>query len=89
MTLNLPPYNMFRLVEADLKGFRNLIEITYDKESIKFLYVLKHKTKQCRTNRFGYTTLITNTVIATKYVLKVYREKDVVEKAFADLKPHL
>ncbi len=83
------PNDMIRSVEAELKGFRNLIEIAYDRESARFSYVLKHKAIQRRTNRFGYTILITNTMIAAPDVLKIYRDKDRVEKAFAHLKPHL
>lgn len=51
--------------------------------------MLKHKAIQRRTNRLGYTILITNTMIAAPDVLKIYRDKDRVEKAFAHLKPHL
>ena len=83
------PDDMVRTVEAEIKGFRNLIEIKYEKESTRFSYVLKHKAIQRRTNRFGYTILITNTMIAAPDVLKIYRDKDRVEKAFAHLKPHL
>ena len=83
------PDDMVRSVEAELKGFRNLIEITYDRKSTRFSYVLKHNAIQRRTNRFGYTILITNTMIAAPDVLHIYRDKDRVEKAFAHLKPHL
>ena len=83
------PNDMIRSVEKELRGFRNLIEITYKKDSTKFSYTLKHKAIQRRTNRFGFTILLTNTQLSGADVLKIYRDKDRVEKAFAHLKPHL
>ncbi|EQD67125.1 transposase (IS4), partial [mine drainage metagenome] len=83
------PNDMARTVEAELKGFRNLIDVTYDRESTRFSYVLKNNAIQRRTNRFGYTILLTNTMIAAPEILRIYRDKDKVEKASAHLKPHL
>ena len=37
----------------------------------------------------GYTILFTNTRLQQDEVLRIYREKDIVEKAFSHLKPHL
>ncbi|MGC8618820.1 MAG: hypothetical protein ACP5UZ_08860, partial [Thermoplasmata archaeon] len=57
---------------------------------MRFSYELRHKVIQRKTNRFGYTVLITNTSIAANELLRrIYREKDAVEKAFSHLKPHL
>jgi len=56
---------------------------------MKFSYELKHKAIQRRTNRFGYTVLITNTGIAANDLLKIYREKDTVEKSFSHIKPNI
>ena len=81
--------DMVRSVEAEMKGFRNVIDVQYEKESVKFSYSLKHKAIQRRTNGFGYTILFTNTRIAAQDILRMYRDKDRVEKAFSHLKPHL
>ncbi len=83
------PADMIRSVEKELRGFRNLIEIVNEKDSTKFSYTLKHKAIQRRTNRFGFTILLTNTQLSGADVLKIYRDKDRVEKVFAHLKPHL
>jgi transposase len=56
---------------------------------MKFSYELKHKAIQRETNRFGYTVLITNTRIVAKELLRIYRKKGIVEKAFSHIKPHL
>ena len=74
-------------VESALKGFRNLMDIQYSDDG--FTYELKHKAIQRRTNRFGYTILFTNTRFPPDFILRTYREKDVVEKAFSHVKPHL
>ena len=81
--------DMIRSVEKEIRGFRNLIEIVSEKDSMKFSYTLKHKAIQRRTNRFGFTVLLTNTQISGEDVLRIYRDKDRVEKTFAHLKPHL
>ena len=83
------PADMARSVEKELTGFRKIVEITYEKDAMKFSYILKHNAIQRRTNRFGYTILITNTQIPAPDVLRIYRDKDRVEKAFSHLKPHL
>ncbi|MCL5730923.1 MAG: hypothetical protein M1605_02230 [Candidatus Thermoplasmatota archaeon] len=67
-------------VESALKGFRNLMDIQYSENG--FTYELKHKAIQRKTNRFGYTILFTNTQFPADFILKTYRERDVVEKAF-------
>ena len=74
-------------VESALKGFRNLMDIQYSDDG--FTYELKHKAIQRKTNRFGYTILFTNTQFAADFILRTYREKDIVEKAFSHVKPHL
>ena len=81
--------DMAKTVEEELKGFLNLVNVKYDFNEITFSYQLKHKAIQRKTNRFGYTVLITNTGIAANELLRIYREKDVVEKAFSHIKPHL
>ena len=54
-----------------------------------FLYELNRMEIQRRINRFGYTFLFTNTQFPADFILKTYSEKDVVEKAFSHVKPHL
>ena len=68
-------------VESALKGFRNLMDVQYSDNG--FTYELKHKAVQRKTSRFGYTILFTNTQFPADFILKTYREKDVVEKAFS------
>ncbi|MGC8617758.1 MAG: hypothetical protein ACP5UZ_03320, partial [Thermoplasmata archaeon] len=81
--------DMAKTVEEELKGFSNLVDVKYDFNDMKFSYELKHKAIQRKTNRFGYTVLITNTGIAANELLRIYREKDIVEKAFSHIKPNL
>lgn len=74
-------------VESALKGFRNLMDIQYSDDG--FTYELKHKAIQRKTNRFGYTILFTNTQFAADFILRTYREKDIVEKAFMHSKSNI
>ena len=62
--------DMVKSVEEEMNGFNNLVELKYDYKNMKFSYELKHKAIQRRTNRFGYTVLITNTGIAANDLLK-------------------
>ena len=80
--------DMMRTVEYSLNGFRTFFDLSYG-SSDKFTYTLKHKARQRRTNRMGFTILFTNTRLQQDEVLRIYREKDIVEKAFSHLKPHL
>ena len=45
-------------------------------------YRLKHNAIQARTNRMGFFVLFTNTRMSAEDILRIYRQKDVVEKAF-------
>ena len=45
-------------------------------------YGLKHNAIQARTNRMGFFVLFTNTRMSAEDILRIYRQKDVVEKAF-------
>ena len=47
-----------------------------------FTYRLKHNAVQARTNRMGFFVLFTNTRMSAEDILRIYRQKDVVEKAF-------
>ncbi len=47
-----------------------------------FTYRLKHNAIQARTNRMGFFVLFTNTRMSAEDILRIYRQKDVVEKAF-------
>ena len=80
--------DMMRTVEYSLNGFRTFFDLSYG-SSDKFTYTLKHKAIQRRTNRMGFTILFTNTRLQQDEVLRIYREKDTVEKEFSHLKPHL
>ena len=52
-----------------------------------FSYRLKHNAIQARANRMGFFILFTNTMLGTGDILRMYRQKDVVEKAFMHPKP--
>ncbi|QRF76018.1 Transposase [Thermoplasmatales archaeon] len=52
-------------------------------------YRLKHNAIQARTNRMGFFILFTNTMIGADEILRIYREKDVVEKAFMHSRPSM
>ena len=79
--------DMIGTIESGLKGFRNLVDIKYSE--LTFTYSLKHNAIQRRTNTFGYTVLFANTQFPANEILRIYKEKDVVEKAFSHVKPHL
>ncbi|MEM0133631.1 MAG: hypothetical protein QXU18_00160 [Thermoplasmatales archaeon] len=74
---------MIRSLEKELREFRNLIEIVCENDSSKFSYTLKHNAIRRRTNKFGFTILLTNTRLPGVDVLKIYKDKDRVEKTFA------
>ena len=81
--------DMMRTVSEHINGFGNLIEVSYDRDALTLSYELRHKAIQRKTNKFGYSILFTNTSINAQDILKTYREKDAVEKAFSHIKPHL
>lgn len=54
-----------------------------------FTYRLKHNAIQARTNRMGFFVLFTNTMIGAEEILRIYREKDVVEKVFMHSRPSM
>ena len=54
-----------------------------------FTYRLKHNAVQVRTNRLGNFVLFTNTRMSAEYILRIYGQKDVVEKAFMHSKPYM
>jgi transposase len=54
-----------------------------------FTYRLKHNAVQARTNRMGFFVLFTNTRMSAEDILRIYRQKDVVEKAFMHSKPSM
>ncbi len=47
-----------------------------------FTYSLKHASIHEHTDRMGFFVLFTNTAISAADILAIYRQKDVVEKAF-------
>ena len=54
-----------------------------------FTYRLKHNAIHARTNRMGFFILFTNTILCAHEVLKIYRQKDMVEKAFMHSKSNM
>jgi transposase len=54
-----------------------------------FTYRLKHNAVQTRKNRMGFFVLFTNTRMSAEDILRIYRQKDVVEKAFMHSKPSM
>lgn len=51
-----------------------------------FTYTVKHKAVQRATNHFGKTVLFTSTTFGVEEVLRLYREKDVIDKTFRLMK---
>ena len=51
-----------------------------------FTYRLKHNAIWNRKNRMGFFVLFTNTRMSAEDILRIYRQKDVVEKAFMNSK---
>jgi transposase len=72
--------DMIRSVTASINGIGRYISVRYSGSS--FTYSLKRKTIQTHTSRMGFFVLLTNTMISEEDILKIYRMKDVVEKAF-------
>ena len=72
--------DMIRSVTASVKGMGRYVSLKFSGTS--FTYSLKHKTIQSHTSRMGFFVLLTNTMISEEDMLKIYRRKDVVEKAF-------
>ncbi len=54
-----------------------------------FTYRLKHNAVQTRKNRMGFFVLFTNTRMSAVDILRIYRQKDAVEKAFMNSKPSM
>ena len=52
-----------------------------------FIYGLKHNAILTRKNRMGFFVLFTNTRMSAEDILRIYKQKDVVEKAFMHSKP--
>ena len=69
-----------RMVMSVFGKMGRYFEIQYSGSA--FSYRLKHNAIQARTNRMGFFFLFTNTILCANDVLKIYRQKDVVEKAF-------
>ncbi len=72
--------DMIRSVTESTRGMGRYISIKFAGSS--FTYSLKHKSIQSHTSRMGFFVLLTNTMIGEEDILKIYRKKDVVEKAF-------
>ena len=72
--------DMIRSVTALVNGMGKYLSLKFSGSS--FTYSLKHRTIQSHTSRMGSFVLVTNTMIDEEDLLKMYRKKDVVEKAF-------
>jgi len=72
--------DMIRTVTESVKGMGKYMALKFPASS--FTYSLKHKAIQSHTSRMGFFVLFTNTKIGAEEILRIYREKDVVEKAF-------
>ena len=77
--------DMIRSVMKAAGNMQKYVEII--KSGKRFTYRLKHNAMQARTNRMGYFVLFTNTRMSADGILRIYRQKDVVEKAFMHSKP--
>ena len=81
--------DMVKTVEYAINGFRGLVEISYGNGPDNFAYSFVQKAIQRKTSRMVYPILFTNTRLKAEEVLRIYGEKDTVEKAFSHLKSHL
>ena len=81
------PHDMMRTVISTLGRMGRYFEIRYSGSA--FSYRLKHNAIQARTNRMGFFILFTNTMLGADDILRIYRQKDVVEKAFMHSKPNM
>ena len=81
MTVKFSSRNdMIRSVTESVKGMGRYISLEFSDSA--FTYSLKHRTIQSHTSRMGFSVLFTNTMISEEDILRMYRGKDVVEKAF-------
>ena len=76
-----------RMVMSVFGKMGRYFEIQYSGSA--FSYRLKHNAIQARTNRMGFFILFTNTMLGADDILRIYRQKDVVEKAFMHSKPNM
>ncbi|MGC8726374.1 MAG: hypothetical protein ACP5RS_07385, partial [Thermoplasmata archaeon] len=72
--------DMIKTVTAYVKGMERYISLKFTESS--FTYSLKHKTIEMQITGMGYFILLTNTMKSEGDILSIYRNKDVVEKAF-------
>ena len=72
--------DMIRSVTKAAGKFLKYIEVIQSGK--KFKYRLKHNAIKTRKNRTSFFVLFTNTKMSAEDVLRIYRQKDVVEKAF-------
>ena len=72
--------DMIRSVMKAAGNMMKYIEIIPSEKA--FTYRLKHNAIQARTNKMGFFVLFTNTRMSAEDILRIYRQKDVVEKAF-------
>ena len=79
--------DMIRSVTKAAGNMLKYIEINQSGKT--FTYRLKHNAIKTRKNRMGFFVLFTNTRMSAEDVLRIYRQKDVVEKAFMHSKPSM
>ncbi len=85
-------YEQYYVLKEEIKGicgvYLDHFKIKYENstDGCSFTFRVKHKSVQRVTNRFGKTVLFTSTSLDAASVLKLYREKDVVEKVFQLMK---
>ena len=72
--------NIIRSVTASVNAMGKYLSLKFSGSS--FIYSLKHRTIQSYTLRMGFNVRVTNTLIGEEDILKIYRQKDMVEKAF-------
>lgn len=79
--------DMLRTAASAVGRMQRYVEIKPSGKT--FMYRMKHKAIQARTGRMGFFVLFTNTMIGAGEILRIYREKDVVEKAFMHSRPFM
>jgi len=79
---------MREATESQLKKYRRHYTIVRDKSG-KFSYELNHDAIDLLAENMGYFCLLTDTQLPPEGMISIYRNRDVIEKVFCELKNHI
>jgi len=79
---------MTEATESQLKKYRKHYTIEREQGG-GFSYQLNHEAVDALAENLGYFCMLTNDSISTEEVISTYRDKDVIEKTFDELKNHI